>query len=33
MENVTGYTFDVKDCEVNYISLIEDGFMPVEDEE
>lgn len=29
----TGYIFDIKDCEITYISPSEDGFIPVEDEE
>ncbi len=29
----TGYTFDINNCEITYISPLEDGFTPVEDEE
>jgi hypothetical protein len=29
----TGYTFDINNCEVTYTSPLEDGFMPVKDEE
>jgi hypothetical protein len=29
----TGYTFDINNCEITYTSPLEDGFIPVEDEE
>jgi len=29
----TGYIFDINDCEITYISPLEDGFTPVEEEE
>lgn len=29
----TGYTFDIKNCEVNYKGLLENDFTPVYDVE
>lgn len=29
----TGYKFDINDFEVTYISLLEEGFIPTEEEE
>ena len=29
----TGYIFDINNCEITYISPLEDGFIPVESEE
>ena len=29
----TGYTFDIKNCEVNYKGLLQEGFTPAYDME
>lgn len=29
----TGYKFDINNCEITYVSPLEDGFLPLEDQE